>query len=101
MPYVSDAQRRLFHSKGSPVSKETVKEFDRASKGVKLPEKVQNMSRGGAVSDLRFKRVFDRREREEVQNPREPTDLARAAARAEVDRRQPSPSFADLYLRKR
>lgn len=41
MPYKSDAQRRFFHSSGAKkagISKETVKEFDEASKGMKLPE---------------------------------------------------------------
>lgn len=42
MPYKSDAQRRFFHSaraKKAGISKETVKEFDTASKGKKLPER--------------------------------------------------------------
>ncbi len=42
MPYVSDKQRRYFHyaeSKGL-ISPKTVNEFDKASKGMKLPEKV-------------------------------------------------------------
>ena len=41
MPYKSEAQRKLFHamlSRGE-ISKKTVKEFDRASKGKKLPAK--------------------------------------------------------------
>jgi hypothetical protein len=42
MPYKSDAQRRLFHSKNSPVSKTKVEEYDKASKGKKLPEKVKS-----------------------------------------------------------
>lgn len=40
--YKSDAQRRFFHSPGAKragISKKTVGEFDRASKGKKLPEK--------------------------------------------------------------
>jgi hypothetical protein len=42
MPYVSDAQRRFFHSSGAAragISQATVKEYDQASKGKKLPEK--------------------------------------------------------------
>ena len=43
MPYKSAAQRRLFHYKESQgeISKKTVDEFDQASKGKKLPEKVK------------------------------------------------------------
>ena len=46
MPYKSDAQRRFFHyaeSKGKIYPK-TVKEFDKASKGKDLPEKVKKKS---------------------------------------------------------
>lgn len=42
MPYVSDKQRRFFHSPGAKragISQATVKEFDRASKGMKLSKK--------------------------------------------------------------
>ena len=42
MPYKSQAQRGFFHSKGDKkagISKKTVKEFDKASKGKKLPAK--------------------------------------------------------------
>lgn len=40
-PYKSDAQRRYFHAakERGEISAKTVKEFDRASKGMKLPEK--------------------------------------------------------------
>lgn len=44
MPYKSDAQRRFFHSEGAVkagISKATVKEFDKASKGKSIPEKVK------------------------------------------------------------
>ena len=44
MPYKSDAQRRFFHSPGAKkagISQKTVREFDQASKGKKLPEKVR------------------------------------------------------------
>lgn len=43
MPYKSDAQRRFFHSAGAKragISKKTIKEFDKESKGKKLPEKI-------------------------------------------------------------
>jgi len=56
MPYDSDAQRRLFHSSGSPVSKEKVAEFDQASKGMKLPNKVQHKARGGAIEPMRVEK---------------------------------------------
>ena len=42
MPYKSDAQRRFFHSAGAAkagITPAEVKEFDQASKGMKLPEK--------------------------------------------------------------
>ena len=45
MHYASDAQRRFFHSSGAKkvgITKATVKEFDSASKGMKLPEKVKH-----------------------------------------------------------
>lgn len=43
MPYKSEAQRRKFHAmeKRGEISRATVKEFDEASKGKKLPEKVR------------------------------------------------------------
>jgi len=42
MPYKSAAQRRKFHAmlRRGEISEKVVKEFDRASKGKKLPEKV-------------------------------------------------------------
>jgi hypothetical protein len=42
MPYKSDAQRRFFHSAGAAkagIKPSQVKEFDSASKGMKLPER--------------------------------------------------------------
>lgn len=42
MPYASDAQRRFFHTataRKKGITPATVKEFDEASKGKKLPEK--------------------------------------------------------------
>lgn len=42
MPYKSDAQRKYFHAaeERGEISKSTVDEFDKASKGKDLPEKV-------------------------------------------------------------
>jgi len=43
MPYKSDAQRKFFHTdtaKKKGITSAVVKEFDQASKGMKLPEKV-------------------------------------------------------------
>lgn len=48
MPYSSDRQRRFFHTqtaKNAGISSKTVKEFDQASKGMKLPEKVHKFKR--------------------------------------------------------
>ena len=42
MPYVSDAQRRFFHTKTARkagITKKMVKEYDEASRGKKLPKK--------------------------------------------------------------
>lgn len=43
MPYKSEAQRRKFHAmeRRGEISHKTVREFDRASKGKKLPERVR------------------------------------------------------------
>jgi hypothetical protein len=43
MPYQSDAQRRKFHElvKQGKMSAATVAEWDRASVGMKLPERVK------------------------------------------------------------
>jgi hypothetical protein len=46
MPYKSDAQRRFFHSSGAAkagITGTQVKEFDKASKGMKTPAKVGHM----------------------------------------------------------
>lgn len=50
MPYKSDAQRRKFHAleKEGKISHKTVKEFDKASKGKQLPERV------GGVRDMSY-----------------------------------------------
>ena len=49
MPYKSDAQRRFFHAaaKRGEISKKTVSEFDKASKGKKLPEKIKKNKKSG------------------------------------------------------
>lgn len=41
MPYQSDAQRKYFHvaEKRGDISAKVVREFDRQSKGMKLPER--------------------------------------------------------------
>lgn len=43
MPYKSDAQRRKFHQllKEGKISAKTVAEFDQASRGKHLPERVK------------------------------------------------------------
>lgn len=43
MPYKSDAQRRKFHAllAEGKISAKTVKEYDDASRGMKLPERVK------------------------------------------------------------
>lgn len=41
MPYVSDAQRKFFHTdtaKKVGITKKQINEYDKASKGMKLPE---------------------------------------------------------------
>lgn len=47
MPYKSDAQRKYFHAaeERGEISPKTVKEFDEASKGKKLPERVKKKVR--------------------------------------------------------
>lgn len=47
MPYKSDAQRRFFHAaqERGEISPKTVKEFDSASRGKKLPEKKNKFKR--------------------------------------------------------
>lgn len=44
MPYVSDRQRKFFHTKTAKkqgITAAMVKEYDQASKGKKLPKKVK------------------------------------------------------------
>lgn len=47
MPYASDAQRKYLHALANRggISKAKVKEFDRASKGKKLPKHVKPKKR--------------------------------------------------------
>lgn len=47
MPYKSEAQRRFFHAAEArgDIKSSTVKEFDKASKGKKLPEKKNKFKR--------------------------------------------------------
>lgn len=42
MPYKSNAQRKIFHvlEKKGEISRKTVAEWDKASKGLRLPEHV-------------------------------------------------------------
>ena len=47
MPYASDAQRRFFHAREDEIGPETVKEYDRASKGKKLPKRVGRKKKRG------------------------------------------------------
>lgn len=56
MPYSSDSQRRFFHAaeERGDISHETVSEFDEASKGKKLPEKV------GIGTAHKHKKMLDR-----------------------------------------
>lgn len=52
MPYKSDAQRKFFHSEGAQkagISDEQVKEFDQASKGMKLSKKAKSQHDGKSL----------------------------------------------------
>lgn len=53
MPYKSQAQRRLFHhlAKQGKLSPEVVEEYDRESKGKKIPEYVERKAFGGEVME--------------------------------------------------
>lgn len=48
MPYDSDDQRKMFHARKDEIGEETVREFDRASKGKKLPKRVGRKKKRGA-----------------------------------------------------
>jgi hypothetical protein len=52
MPYKSDAQRRLFHAKenSGEFSHAMVKEWDSATKGMKLPEKLHKKASLGEAA---------------------------------------------------
>lgn len=57
MPYASDSQRRKFHAMEArgEISKKTVEHWDKASKGKKLPEKVEDgQEKTAAVSALTY-----------------------------------------------
>jgi hypothetical protein len=41
MPYKSDAQRKFFHANEKKLGAKTVKHWDKASKGKKLPARVK------------------------------------------------------------
>lgn len=60
MPYKSDAQRRYFHAaeERGDISHKTVHEFDEASKGKRLPEKVKHDAKGGVVECPRCGHMF-------------------------------------------
>lgn len=49
MPYKSDKQRRFFHAaeKRGEISSAVVDEWDKASKGKKLPEKAKTKKKKG------------------------------------------------------
>lgn len=66
MPYKSEAQRRFFHAAEArgDISKKTVKEFDTASKGMDLPEKVKkHMSDGGFAQALKKHQMLQMRKK--------------------------------------
>lgn len=60
MPYRSQAQRRYFHAaeERGEISPSTVHEFDQASKGEKLPER---MNKQNKMKEYLSKRMKDRR----------------------------------------
>lgn len=55
MPYKSDAQRKKFHAmlERGEISKKTVQEFDKASKGMKLPERVTPKKKMNSIEQVR------------------------------------------------
>lgn len=55
MPYKSDAQRRYFHAAEArgEIKPSVVNEFDKASKGMKLPERKNKKSSGPLHEYLR------------------------------------------------
>ncbi len=60
MPYKSDAQRKFFHTdtaKKAGISASTVKEFDQASKGMKLPKKKKKEKAAKSIMQAVSKKV--------------------------------------------
>lgn len=56
MPYVSDKQRKFFHTKTAKaegITSKVVKEFDKASKGKKLPKTVKKPTRAMVAKSLK------------------------------------------------
>lgn len=56
MPYKSDAQRRYFHAAEArgEIKPSTVKEFDQASKGMKLKDHVKKLYEGGLIDESEY-----------------------------------------------
>jgi hypothetical protein len=56
MPYKSDAQRRFFHAAESrgDIKPSTVEEFDKVSKGMKLPEHIKKLYEGGLIDEKEY-----------------------------------------------
>src|SRR5271165_6077522 len=85
MPYKSDAQRRFFHAAEArgAIKKSTVEEFDKASKGKSLPEKVKAMYEGGEVSPEEYSEFSARYElsngKESLEGQEEPSMSGNAA----------------------
>lgn len=54
MPYKSDKQRKFFHAaeERGEISHATVEEYDKASKGKKLPEKVKSKKHGSKAKKI-------------------------------------------------
>ena len=63
MAYKSDAQRRKFHqlAKEGKISQATVDEFDKASKGKKLPERVKPKKATAPMSVAELKKVIEKK----------------------------------------
>jgi hypothetical protein len=64
-PYKSDAQRRKFHAleKEGKISKKTVEEFDKASEGLKLPERATPKARGAKIKSIQQLRDISKKKR--------------------------------------
>ena len=61
MPYRSESRRKKFHALlgEGKIKKETVAEYDQASKGLRLPDKVGKRS-GKVTSIKQIKKIRDR-----------------------------------------